>query len=273
MSARRVVPFMHQVRLFFVALQFFTRVPVPRWVGFEPDWLQQCARYFPLVGAVVGGCSALVLWAASLVFPATVAVGLAMAASVWLTGGFHEDGLADSCDGLGGAVTREKSLAIMKDSRIGSYGALGLILVLGLKATVLLGLADIDLSLAALATVWAHVASRAAPVWLLHALPYAGDAEHAKAKPLATQVSGPGLAIALALVVAATAVGAWLMPDQVPLLLGAGVVCAGLTFYMQSLLDRRLRGYTGDTLGATQQVVELGALLAFLALAPLFTAD
>ena len=267
------VPVMHQLRLFFVALQFFTRVPVPRWVGFEPAWLQQCARYFPLVGLVVGGFSALVLWAAQLVFPATVAVGLAMAASVWLTGGFHEDGLADSCDALGGAVSREKAVAIMKDSRIGSYGALGLILVLGLKATVLLGLVDTDPTLALLAVVWAHVASRAAPVWLLHALPYAGDAKHAKAKPLATQISGPGLTIALGLVIVASLVGAWLMPENVPLMLGAVVVSAGLTFYMQSMLDRRLHGYTGDTLGATQQIVELGALLAFLALAPLFPAE
>ena len=267
------VPVMHQLRLFFVALQFFTRVPVPRWVGFEPAWLQQCARYFPLVGLVVGGFSALVLWAAQLVFPATVAVGLAMAASVWLTGGFHEDGLADSCDALGGAVSREKALAIMKDSRIGSYGALGLVLVLGLKATVLLGLVDTDPTLALLAVVWAHVASRAAPVWLLHALPYAGDAEHAKAKPLATQISGPGLTIALTLVILVSLAGAWLMPENVPLMLGAVVVSAGLTFYMQSMLDRRLHGYTGDTLGATQQIVELGALMAFLALAPLFPAE
>jgi adenosylcobinamide-GDP ribazoletransferase len=264
--------FMHQVRLFFIALQFFTRVPVPRWVGFEPQWLQQCARYFPLVGAVVGGFSALVLWAAQLAFPATVAVGLAMAASVWLTGGFHEDGLADTCDGLGGAVSREKALTIMKDSRIGSYGALGLILVLGIKATVLLGLVDTDPSLATMALVWAHVASRAAPVWILHHLPYAGDAEHAKAKPLATRVGGPGLAIALGLVIATTAVCAWLAPENVPLLLGAIVASAALTFHLQSKLDRRLGGYTGDTLGATQQIVELAALLAFLALAPLFPA-
>ncbi|OWQ83397.1 adenosylcobinamide-GDP ribazoletransferase [Roseateles aquatilis] len=261
---------MHQVRLFFIALQFFTRVPVPRWVGYQPEWLQQCARYFPLVGAVVGGFSALVLWTAALVFPATVAVGLAMAASVWLTGGFHEDGLADSCDGLGGSVTREKSLAIMKDSRIGSYGALGLILVLGLKATVLLGLMDSDPTLAVMATVWAHVTSRAAPVWLLQALPYAGDVEHAKAKPMAMRIDGPGLAVALGLVVLASIVAAWLMPENVPLLLGAVVASAALTFYMQSMLDRRLQGYTGDTLGATQQIVELAALLAFLGLAPLF---
>ncbi|UXH77476.1 adenosylcobinamide-GDP ribazoletransferase [Roseateles amylovorans] len=261
---------LHHFRLFFIALQFFTRVPVPRWVGFQPGWLNESARYFPLVGAVVGGFSALVLWAASLMFPATVAVGLAMASSVWLTGGFHEDGLADSCDGLGGAVSREKSLAIMKDSRIGSYGALGLMLVLGLKAATLLGLADTDPTLVLMAVVWSHVVSRAAPVWLMHALPYAGDADHAKAKPLATQVGGGGLVVALVIALLASGVAAWLLPDEVPLLIGALVTACGLTFYLQSMLERRLGGYTGDTLGAAQQIVELGTLLALLGLAAVF---
>ncbi|MES3015489.1 MAG: adenosylcobinamide-GDP ribazoletransferase [Pseudomonadota bacterium] len=110
----------HELRLFFVALQFLTRVPSPRWVGFEPDWLNQSARWFPLVGAFVGAVAALVLWAASVVFPPAVAVGLSIAVSVLLTGGFHEDGLADTTDALGGAVGRERALEIMKDSRIGS---------------------------------------------------------------------------------------------------------------------------------------------------------
>lgn len=261
---------MHHLRLFFIALQFFTRVPVPRWVGFQPEWLQQCARYFPLVGAVVGAWSALVLWLALWAFPAPVAVGLALAASVWLTGGFHEDGLADTCDGLGGAVSRDKALAIMKDSRIGSYGALGLLIVLGLKAVTLVALVEVDPLLAVLASVWTHTTSRAAPVWLMHALPYAGDAAHAKAKPLATQISGPGLAVALGLVVLATALGAWWRLDDLPLLLGALVASAAVTLRWQSMLERRLGGYTGDTLGATQQLVELAGLLAMLGLASWF---
>ncbi len=261
---------LHQVRLFFIALQFFTRVPIPRWIGFQPEWLHQSARYFPLVGAVVGLWSAAVLWLAMLVFPNSVAVVLAMAASIWLTGGFHEDGLADTCDGLGGAVSRERALEIMKDSRLGSYGALGLFLMLALKAATLIGLADADPTLALTALVWAHLASRAAPVWLMHALPYAGDAAHAKAKPLATQISGRELAMALGTVVLASGLWAWLLPDDIPLLLGAIVSGAGLTLYMQSLLERRLGGYTGDNLGATQQVVEVGALLACLGLGAYF---
>jgi len=257
---------LHQLRLFLIALQFFTRVPIPRWVGFEPQWLQQCARYFPLVGLVVGGFAALVLYAAQWIWPSSVAVGLSMAASIWLTGGFHEDGWADSCDGLGGAVSRERALQIMKDSRIGSYGALGLILMLGLKAACLIALADASPDGVLIVLVWAHIASRAAPVWLMHALPYAGDAEHAKAKPLATQITGPGLATCLAWVLLASLGAVWLSPELVPVLAGVCLAAVAACLWMQSWLERRLGGYTGDNLGATQQLVELVSLLAFLAL-------
>lgn len=267
-------PAVHELRLFFVALQFFTRCPVPRWVGFEPAWLQQCARYFPAVGLVVGAFSALVLWAAMWLWPTPVAVGLSMAASVWLTGGFHEDGWADSCDGLGGAVSRERALVIMKDSRIGSYGALGLILMLGLKATCLVALAD-DGNIpnawpAVLALLWAHCASRAAPVWLLHTMTYAGDAEHAKAKPLATQASWATVVVALAWVGAASLAIAVFAPQLVPTLCACSVAAVGVTFAVQSALETRLGGYTGDNLGACQQLVELSALLVFLALLNVF---
>ncbi|MFG6448921.1 adenosylcobinamide-GDP ribazoletransferase [Roseateles sp. BYS180W] len=257
---------MHQLRLFFIALQFFTRLPIPGWVGFKPEWLQGCAGYFPLVGALLGLISGALLLGALQLFPPSVAVGLAMVLGLWLTGGFHEDGLADSFDGLGGGHTRERVLAIMKDSRIGSYGALALIMVLGLKAACLVALAEIDPVLAAAALAWGQCASRAAPVWLMHTLPYAGDAEHAKAKPLATQISPPGLALALGWVLLASLGWALAMPDDVPLITGALLALAAMTLYLQSKLERRLGGYTGDTLGASQQLGELAALLALLAL-------
>ena len=261
---------MHELRLFFIALQFFTRLPTPAWVGFEPLWLQHCARYFPAVGLVVGALSGAVLWGALWVWPSSVAVGLSMATSVWLTGGFHEDGWADTCDGLGGAVSRERALVIMKDSRIGSYGALGLILLLGLKAACLVALADGSATAAMLAVLWAHCASRAAPVWLLHTMSYAGDAEHAKAKPLATQASWATVVVALGWVVAASVGIAGLAPQLVPTLCAASVAAVGVTFVVQAWLEKRLGGYTGDNLGACQQLVELSALLVFLALLNVF---
>nr|AIA99157.1 Cobalamin synthase [Methylibium sp. T29-B] len=166
-----------ELRLFFIALQFLTRVPVPRRLGFEPAWLQACLRHFPLVGACVGAWAAAIFWFALLLWPPLVASTVSLVATVWLTGAFHEDGLADTCDALGGAVSRERALAIMKDSRIGSYGAVALVLALVLKVTAVAGLASAaqtdGLAWAAMALIWSHAVSRAAPVWLVWRLPYA----------------------------------------------------------------------------------------------------
>jgi adenosylcobinamide-GDP ribazoletransferase len=268
----------HELRLFFVALQFLTRVPTPRWVGFEPAWLQSCLRHFPLVGACIGLWAAAVLWGALLLWPPLVASALSLAATVWLTGAFHEDGLADTFDGLGGAVDRERALAIMKDSRLGSYGAIALVLGLLLKVSVVAALAVAAtphaMAWTGAALVWSHAVSRAAPVWLVWRLPYAGDAEHAKAKPLATQVSGGGLGIALSWValasIAVVALAAWTDSaggaEVLLAVLVALAACALTTLCCVRWLRHRLGGFTGDTLGATQQLVELAGLLAWLAL-------
>ena len=243
-----------------MALQFLTRVPVHLEV-FDAAELNRSARYFPVIGAGVGLAGALVLAAASTWWPLPVAVVLSMAATVWLTGGFHEDGLADTCDGLGGAVSRERALAIMKDSRIGSYGALGLALMLGLKAALLSAQGPVLRT--ACAIVFAHAVSRAAPVVLLALLPYAGDAEHAKAKPMAQQVSRTDLAVALLLALAVAALLA--RPLGVAHALLALAATAVATAAMRRWLRRRLGGYTGDTLGATQQGSEAAVLLALAA--------
>ena len=129
-----------QVALFLTAMQFLTRLPVPAARDFQPRWLGESLRYFPLVGGLVGLVNVAIWWLASLWFPPTVAVGLMLAASLLVTGAFHEYGFADTCDGLGGGSTRERALAIMKDSRIGAYGAIGLIMLLGLKWSALVAL-------------------------------------------------------------------------------------------------------------------------------------
>jgi adenosylcobinamide-GDP ribazoletransferase len=253
---------LRELRLFFIALQFLTRVPVPRWVGFEPEWLQASARHFPAVGVLVGGLSAAVLAGAAWLFPLPVAVLLSMLASVLATGAFHEDGLADTCDALGGAVTRERALEIMKDSRIGTYGAVGLWMVLGLKAVVL---ATLPLALSVPALVLGHTASRAAAVVLMRWLPYAGDVAHAKAKPLAHRVSWGGLWVALGWVVAVAA-GLWAVGAMGAGFMGLALgAAAGAAVFCGRWWRRRLGGITGDTLGATQQIAELSLLLAVLA--------
>ena len=243
-----------------LALQFLTRVPV-RIAVFDAAELNRSARYFPVIGALVGVAGALVFLAGALLWPLPVAVLLSMAATVWLTGGFHEDGLADTCDGLGGAVSRERALAIMKDSRIGSYGALGLVLMLGLKAALLNAQGPVMRTTCAM--VLAHAVSRAAPVVLLALLRYAGDAEHAKAKPMAQQVHGADVVIAL---LSAGAVAALLATTLGLVHTLAALAAAALaTAAMRRWLRRRLGGYTGDTLGATQQGAEAALLLALAA--------
>lgn len=283
-----LVALSHEFRLLLIALQFLTRVPVPAWVGFEPAWLQGCMRYFPLIGALVGTAGALVLAAAAFCWPPAVAVVLSMVFTVWLTGGFHEDGLADTCDGLGGAVSRERALTIMKDSRIGSYGSLGLVLMLLLKAAVLISLVtplfnELDsaesshvrqvlLAWTMMALIWCHAASRLVPVCLTRVLPYAGDFDHAKAKPLAMQVPWSNVLAALLMTaLLAFAMVFWwgftawpvgtllsaLSKSSLAMLLGAAV-CA-------RWFHKRLGGFTGDTLGASQQITEVMGLLAWLA--------
>jgi adenosylcobinamide-GDP ribazoletransferase len=243
-----------------LALQFLTRVPVHTAV-FDACELNRSARYFPVIGALVGVAGAVVLAGAALLWPLPVAVLLSMAATIWLTGGFHEDGLADTCDGLGGAVSRERALAIMKDSRIGSYGTLGLVLMLGLKAAVLTAQGSVTRT--ACAMVLAHALSRAAPVALLALLHYAGDVDHAKAKPMAQQVNAADVAIAMLLAGAVTALLA--RPLGITHSLAALGAAALATAAMRRWLRRRLGGYTGDTLGATQQGTEAAVLLALAA--------
>lgn len=252
----------HQVRLFFIALQFFTRVPIPGWVGFEAAWLQHASRYFPLVGLMVGGVAVLVYGAAAWLWPAPVAVLLSTAATIYMTGAFHEDGLADTCDGFGGGHTRERIMEIMKDSRIGTYGAVALVVTLGLKCTALALLAP---GQAIGALLLAHPLSRLAAVSLIRSASYARD--DGKAKPMATSM-GPG-EFAIAAVCAllpALALGAMQVIGW-PALGAAIAASAGAAWWLRAFFMRHIGGYTGDCLGAVQQVSEAALYLCVLAAA------
>ncbi len=263
---------MHGLRHFLLALQFFTRIPVTgrlaQWVGYSPAMLQASAAHFPGVGWVVGAIGAVVLLAAAHLLPggngALAAAVLCTVATVWLTGAFHEDGLADTADGLGGSSKRERALEIMKDSRIGSFGAIALMLALLLKAALLAALAGQGALDAAAAVLAAHVLSRLAPLAVMRALPYVGG-EGGKAKPMAEAVSGGAL---VAGCVWSLPAGALLLVTQGGAHFAAALLLGALaTGWMVRLLRRRLQGFTGDALGATQQLVELCIYLA-LALRP-----
>lgn len=251
---------MQQVRLFFIALQFFTRLPIPAWVGFEASWLQHASRYFPLVGCVVGVIAAAVYFAAALVLPAPAAAVLSTAASIYVTGAFHEDGFADTCDGLGGGMTRERVLEIMKDSRVGAYGAIGIVCMLAAKLVLLAALPPL---LAVAALCLAHPLSRLAATALIWKLDYVRG--EGKAKPLAQQMSTGEFAIAAltcALPAAVLLAGGWIAPGA---LLAAIVAAAGAALWLGRKLVVRLGGYTGDCLGAVQQLAEVAIYAAILA--------
>jgi len=259
--ARRMSPIRH----FLIAIQFFTRIPVTGrladWVGYSPVMLRASAAHFPGVGCVVGGLTALVflgLLQTLAVQPAApwVAAVLSTAFSVWLTGAFHEDGLADTADGLGGAVGRERALEIMKDSRIGSYGALALMLAL-LAKVLLLGL--LTQAGGAQQAAWvlfaAHVTSRLTPLFVISTLPHVGDTAQSKSKPLAETISAAGLLAGLTWWAAAMALAISMAPD-LPWLAGVLGALAGFAWTWR-LLQQRLQGFTGDGLGTTQQLSEL----------------
>jgi len=251
---------MHQIRLFFVALQFFTRLPIPAWVGFEASWLQHASRYFPLVGVVVAAIAAAVYAAAALVLPAPVAAVLSTAASIYITGAFHEDGFADTCDGLGGGMTKERALEIMKDSRVGAYGAIGIVCML---ATKLSALALLPPHLAVAALFVAHPISRLAATALIWKLDYVRG--EGKAKPLAQQMTGTEFAIA-ALTCALPSAGVLAAGWMTPAALAAAVLAsAAAALWLGRLFVRRLGGYTGDCLGAVQQLAEALVYVAVLA--------
>ncbi|MGB6242382.1 MAG: adenosylcobinamide-GDP ribazoletransferase [Castellaniella sp.] len=249
----------HEIRLFFTALQFFTRLPVPAWVGFKPAWLQHCTRYYPLVGWVAGGVAALVYALAQAVWPQPVAVLLSMAAGLVLTGAFHEDGFADVCDGLGGAVSKDRALDIMKDSRLGTYGVAGLGLMLALKFAALNAMPP---SGVVGALLLAHPASRLGSALLIWRMRYAR--EEGKAKPLGRRMRNQEFAVAA--ICGGLPAGLMIVFGLLPL---AGVVWAAMglltgTAWIAWVLQRRLGGYTGDGLGAAQQLSELGCYLGLL---------
>jgi adenosylcobinamide-GDP ribazoletransferase len=251
---------MHQVRLFFIALQFFTRLPIPAWVGFEAAWLQHASRYFPLVGVVVAAIAAGVYYATALVLPAPVAAVLSTAASIYITGAFHEDGFADTCDGLGGGMTKERALEIMKDSRVGAYGAIGIVCMLAAKLSAL---ALLPPRVAVAALFVAHPLSRLAATALIWKLDYVRG--EGKAKPLAQQMTNAEFAIAA---LTCTLPAAYILTtDAMTPAAMLAAICAALAaaLWLGRLFVRRLGGYTGDCLGAVQQLAEALIYIAVLA--------
>lgn len=248
-----------QLIYFFAALRFFTRLPTPAWVGHSQDQLNHAARYFPLVGILVGLIAAAVTLVAALVLPVSVALVLGMATSILATGAFHEDGFADTCDGFGGGWDKAQVLTIMKDSRVGSYATIGVALLLLAKWNVLFEIAArFDMTMLGLTLIAAHAVSRLAATSLIFTLDYVREDATAKGKPLAVRMAPHELAIA-----AFTGLAPCVLLPASNLLV-ALLAVALCTWLAARYFIRRIGGYTGDCLGATQQITELAFYLGLL---------
>lgn len=258
------------IRSLLLAVQFFTRIPLPalvaRWVGFAPERMRMAIAHMPAVGWIAGSVATVVFGGVVVVWgrlasPALLmllAALLSTLAGVWLTGGMHEDGLADVADGLGGHVSAERALQIMKDSRVGNYAVLAMVLALLLKVCLLaaLGVAYMPGLMAVLFA--AHVVSRFFPLALINWLPHVALQGQSKTQQVAG-VIGPIPLWSAALWCLPLAAFYWL-PQGVWLLfmVGAATLAAGLAaLCMGWWFRQRLQGFTGDCLGATQQVCEL----------------
>ncbi len=259
---RRENPLVAETRLLLTAVMFYTRIPCPAWIGYSDEQMTRSVRYFPAVGWLVGVIVAAVTFVARLVFPIPVAVVLGLAAGVLVTGAFHEDGFADVCDGLGGGATKQRALEIMKDSRVGAFAAIGLVLLFGLKIAAYSALlADVRWAgLAAL--VFAHVVSRWCAVTIMVRNAYARDDGTSKVRAAAGTVSWLGRIVATA----------WLLPFVGlawwhPWWLVAIPAAFAVRLLLARWFNRRLGGYTGDCLGAAQQITEVVTVLVCLGLA------
>jgi adenosylcobinamide-GDP ribazoletransferase len=247
-------------RLFLMAVQFLTRVPTPRVHDLPADWLARSAKYFPLVGGLVGVLSALVLIGAHILWPSRLLPALlAVSVGMVVTGALHEDGLADTADALGGGRTAEQRLEIMKDPRIGTYGALALGMAVALKAGSLSAMPD---RLAASGLICAHIGGRTAAVWAMSLMRYAGDHRASKvtAPGRALRSWERGVSLVLALVPSLLLIG----PVSGTLALAAGTLAClacGLA------AERKIGGHTGDVLGAIEQVYEIVFLLVLSGIA------
>lgn len=241
-----------------LAIQFLTRLPLPARIGYTPDRLAASPAYYPLVGLIIGGLCAGLYALSALALPALVSVLAALGGGLLLTGAFHEDGLADTFDGIGGGLTREKALTIMKDSRIGTYGTAALLVILLLKAA---SLAALPYLMACLTLMAAHGLSRLSAVLVIVTSSYVRDA--GTGKPVARGLTAMGLMVAVLTGVLIMALWPLWLPYPAMLAGLAGLVIGHMT--MRLIFEHKLGGYTGDTLGAVQQVSETGFYIGVLA--------
>lgn len=245
-----------EVQVFLTAVMFFTKIPCPSWVDHSAEYLNKSTRYFSLVGIIVGAVGGAVFYLSDFLFPHAVAILLSMLATIWLTGAFHEDGLADMFDGFGGGWTKEQILDIMKDSRVGTFGLTGLTGVLALKFFCLNSLSPVQIPAVLIA---GHSFSRFVASTLSLTHNYARD-RSSKAKPVATEMSVSSVTISAVI---------GLLPLALfgsPVILLVLVPVFFIRLYLGYFFKKWIGGFTGDCSGAVQQLTEVTFYLSLLGL-------
>ncbi len=255
-----------EIKIFFTALMFYTRIPCPKNIDHSPEYINKATRYFPLIGWIVGLISFVTFWLSSYLFDVSISILFSLIAGVLVTGAFHEDGLADVSDGFGGGWTKPKILDIMKDSRVGAYGAIALIFLFALKfyslSNLLTKLHIENYFFIALLFISYHSLSRLTAINIVFTSQYSRDDETSKAKPIAKAHSYKEI------------IGAYFF-GLIPLI----AVCffkikfcfviiplVILFYFSKRYFNKWIDGYTGDCLGAVEQIAECVCLLTFVAL-------
>lgn len=260
-----------EVRIFFTAMMFLTRIPVPRFTDHSPDYLERSVKYFPLIGFIVAAISGFTFLIFNKYISEDIAIAASIIAGILTTGAFHEDGFADVCDAFGGGWTKEKILMIMKDSRLGSYGVIGMMSILFCKFLLLKELPKFTPDLQApsinifynyryfLLTLFAaHALSRLMPVLVMRFYDYVTDPDGSKSKPVASRK--PTLPVLLIPII--TALLPFIFMSWQFLLAIVPVVY--VAFSLAKYFKKWIGGYTGDCLGAIQQASELCFYLSML---------
>ncbi|WP_069470953.1 adenosylcobinamide-GDP ribazoletransferase [Candidatus Marithrix sp. Canyon 246] len=246
-----------EIQHFVAALMFYTRIPCPN--SIEPS--NKSLKYFPLIGWIIGGIGVATLLIFHSILPLSVSILLSMAATIYATGAFHEDGFTDTCDAFGGGWTKPQILSIMKDSRIGAYGTVGIIVLLSLKWITLYEIGLYSVPILLISYLNAHISSRFMASLMVQSHQYVQDINKSKSSKAAIQLSLGEMWYSSIFVLLGG-----LFFYSYPLLLLAFPIAYMTKLYLGYYFNKRIGGYTGDCLGAIQQVTEIMFYLGILAL-------
>ena len=255
-----------EIQLFLIALMFYTRIPIKFNIEYSDDKLNASTRYFPLIGSIVGLCSFFGYFGLQFILPVEIAIIGSMIIGILITGAFHEDGLADFFDGFGGGWTTDKILDIMKDSRVGTYGMVATILQLAVKFYCLLHLVNVleptHYIWIALVFITYHSLARFTAIQLCFVLDYVRADETSKAKPIAKKHTLKEMfgVYLFGLI----PIGIFIYHNIYFIIIFIPIII--LIYYFKNYLKKWIGGYTGDCLGAVEQIAEGIILLSLLAI-------